>query len=137
MLASSLPSAEGLESKCLFLTGNTSRAELKHVTESLDGRWTINRWALPDSSNQEITWWPFVLDKSATLNGADDGDGDANLNARVVIKSALLGAATGDQIRLNAPMGAAGSGGLDACYVGQSRQDGERLQEPETGAVRR
>lgn len=68
-----------------------------------------------------------VYDKIATLAGTDDGNSDATFDIRVVHKAAVLGAASGNQIRVTIMWGttcAAISNAIADMWVGQAAAAG-------------
>lgn len=68
-----------------------------------------------------------VLDKSATLAGTDDGNGNGGANFRHIVKAAVLGAATGTQMRVTLLFGTAETTetpAIDDMWVGQAAASG-------------
>lgn len=64
-----------------------------------------------------------VFDQTAILTGTDDGDGNSNLNLRQQIVFTLLGAATGDQIRITFRFGTGEpteTPAIDDCFCGRA-----------------
>lgn len=68
-----------------------------------------------------------VFNSSTALAGTDDGGGSSNYNYRTLVKSARLGAATGNQVRLTFLFGVAcptETISIDDCYFGKGAASG-------------
>jgi hypothetical protein len=83
--------------------------------------------AVFDRQRDEVSYADTVLDKSATLAGTDDSGSDQTLNGRMVFKPAVLGAASGSQIRVTVLFGTGSttlSGAITSMFVGQGAAAG-------------